>query len=107
MKISTDVFDFDGPLVDSNVIKRRGFFDVVAHEPASAARMQAVLTTVQGDRHTIFESHAASRSASGFKGPDAYAIAIVGYGADDIDSARVVGCSFFPVGEARGVLPGT
>ena len=74
MKISTVVFDFDGTLVDSNAIKRRGFFDVVADEPASAARMQAVLTTAQGDRYTIFESYVASRSASGFKWPDADAL---------------------------------
>lgn len=194
MKISTVVFDFDGTLVDSNSIKRRGFFDVVADEPASTARMQAVLATVQGDRHTIFESYVASRSASGFKGPDADAlvlrysdyvdarvseapempgasemlrglhqagfrafissatpqanlasiverrrwrdwcdglyghpnrksdtlrvicaqlgidacsIAVVGDGMDDLESAMSMGCSFFPVGDARGVLPGT
>ena len=194
MKISTVVFDFDGTLVDSNSIKRRGFFDVVADEPNSVARMQAVLTTVQGDRHTIFESYVASRSASCYKGPDADAlvlrysdyvdarvseapempgaseilrglkfaglrvfissatpqanleriverrnwcdwcdglygypsrksdtlkiisaqlgidacsIAVVGDGADDLDSARSMSCSFFPVGEARGVRPDT
>lgn len=194
MKISTVVFDFDGTLVDSNTIKRRGFFDVVADEPASTARMQAVLATVQGDRRTIFESYVASRSASGFKGPDAdilvlryseyvdasvakapempgafemlrglqragirvfissatpqtnlasiverrrwrdwcdglyghpnrksdtlrairaqlgieaCSIAVVGDGRDDLDSAMSMGCSFFPVGDARGVLPGT
>ena len=194
MKISTVVFDFDGTLVDSNAIKRQGFFDVVADEPASTARMQAVLATVQGDRHTIFESYVAARSAFGIKGPDADAlvrrysdhvdarvaeapempgasemlrglheaglrvfissatplsnlagiverrrwrdwcdglygypsrksdtlkairaqlgidigsIAVVGDGADDLDSARAAGCSFFPVGEARGVPPGT
>lgn len=194
MKISTVVFDFDGTLVDSNAIKRRGFFDVVADEPASTARMQAVLTTVQGDRHTIFKSYVASRSASGFEGPDADAlvlrysdyvdarvseapeipgasemlrglqqsgfrvfissatpqanlasivqrrrwgdwcdglygppncksetlraicaqlgidactIAVVGDGTDDLESAMSLGCSFFPVGDARGVLPGT
>jgi phosphoglycolate phosphatase len=194
MKISTVVFDFDGTLVDSNAIKRRGFFDVVADEPASTARLQAVLTTFQGDRHTIFKSYVVSRSASGFKGPDADAlvlrysdyvearvseapempgasemlrglqqsgfrvfissatpqvnlanvversrwrdwcdglyghpkrksdslrticaqlgidarfIAVFGDGTDDLDSAMSLGCSFFPVGEARGVLPGT
>jgi phosphoglycolate phosphatase len=194
MKISTVVFDFDGTLVDSNAIKRRGFFDVVADEPASAARMRAVLTTVQGDRRNIFESYVASRCLSGLKGPDTDAlalrysdyvdarvseapempgasetlrglqqaglrvyissatpqanlasiverrrwrdwcdglyghpnrkpdtlrticaqlgmetcsIAVVGDGPDDLDSAMSLGCRFFPVGEARGVLPGT
>lgn len=194
MKISTVVFDFDGTLVDSNAIKRQGFFDVVADEPASAARMQAVLAAVEGDRRAIFESYVAARCASGAVGPDAQAlvrrysdhvdahvaeapempgasemlrslhqaglrvfissatplvnltgiverrrwrdwcdglygypsrksdtlmairaqlgidirsIAVVGDGADDFDSARVAGCSFFPVGEARGAPPGT
>jgi phosphoglycolate phosphatase-like HAD superfamily hydrolase len=68
MKISTVVFDFDGTLVDSNSIKRRGFFDVVADEPVSTARMQAVLATVQGDRHTIFGSNVACLRVSGFEG---------------------------------------
>jgi phosphoglycolate phosphatase len=194
MKISTVVFDFDGTLVDSNAIKRQGFFDVVADEPANTARMFAVLAKVQGDRRRIFESYIEARSASGTKGPDADAlvrrysnlvdarvaeapempgasqilrglqqaglrvfissatpldnlariierrrwrdlcnglyghphrksdalrairaqlgtdirsIVVVGDGADDLDSARAVGCGFFPVGEARGVLPGT
>jgi len=194
MRISTVVFDFDGTLVDSNAIKRRGFFDVVADEPASAVRMQAALTTVQGDRQAIFESYVASRSVSGLKGPDADAlvlrysdyvdarvseapempgasemlrglqqaglrvfissatpqanlasiverrrwrdwcdglygqpnrkpdtlrticgqlgmdtcsIAVVGDGADDLESAMSIGCRFFPVGEARGVPHGT
>jgi phosphoglycolate phosphatase len=194
MRISTVVFDFDGTLVDSNAIKRQGFFDVVADEPANTARMKTVLATVQGDRHTIFKSYVETRSASGIKGPDADAlvrrysdlvdsrvaeapempgashilrglqhaglsvfissatplanlariierrrwrdlcnglyghpnrksdtlkaicvqlgidacsIAVVGDGEDDFDSAMSMGCSFFPVGEARGVLPGT
>lgn len=193
MKISTVVFDFDGTLVDSNAIKRQGFFDVVADEPANTARMKTVLATVQGDRHTIFESYIEARRASGIKGPDADALVrrysdlvdarvadapempgasqilrglqqaglrvfissatpldnlerIIerrrwrnwcnglyghpygksdalrairaqlgtdigsianGDGADDLDSARAVGCSFFPVGDARGVMAGT
>ena len=40
-------------------------------------------------------------------GVDSCSIAVVGDGTDDIDSARAVGCSFFPVGEARGVTAGT
>jgi phosphoglycolate phosphatase-like HAD superfamily hydrolase len=40
-------------------------------------------------------------------GTDIRSIAVVGDGADDHDSARAVGCGFFPVGEARGVLAGT
>jgi phosphoglycolate phosphatase len=194
MRISTVVFDFDGTLVDSNAIKRQGFFDVVADEPFNTPRMQAVLATGQGDRYTIFESYVAARDASGIKGPDAdslvrrysdlvdarvaeapempgaseilrelrqaglrvfissatpmanltciierrrwrdwcnglygypyrksdtlktisampginsRSIAVIGDGADDLDSARVMGCIFFPVGEARGVLAGT
>lgn len=194
MKVSAVVFDFDGTLVDSNVIKRQGFFDVVADEPSSALRMKAVLDNVQADRQTIFESYVVSRSTSGFKGPgadeltrrysdyvdacvsdapempgaseilrelqhagicvfissatpqenlesiverrgwrdwcdglyghpnqksdtlrgirarlgiDIRSITVVGDGADDLDSAKVVGCSFFPVGKARGILPGT
>jgi phosphoglycolate phosphatase len=194
MKFSTVVFDFDGTLVDSNAIKRQGFFDVVSKEPTNIARMQAVLATAQGDRRMIFDSYIEACRESGTKGPDADAlvrsysdlvdarvaeapempgasqllrglqhagllvfissatpldnleriierrrwrnwcngiyghphrksdtlrticaqlsidirsIAVVGDGADDLDSARAVGCGFFPVGEARGVLAGT
>lgn len=39
-------------------------------------------------------------------GLDALAIAVVGDGADDRDSADFIGCAFFPVGEARGSTSG-
>ncbi len=40
----------------------------MADEPASTARMQAVVVTVQGDRHTIFGSNVACLRVSGFEG---------------------------------------
>jgi phosphoglycolate phosphatase-like HAD superfamily hydrolase len=32
-------------------------------------------------------------------------VAVVGDGEDDFESAKIIGCHFFPVGEARGIAP--
>jgi phosphoglycolate phosphatase-like HAD superfamily hydrolase len=192
--ISTVVFDFDGTLVDSNAIKREGFFAVAASHSGGAARMQRVLARTEGDRYTIFVAycddareageplsesaenlvqrysehvdrmvaaapempdatlvlrelrkrqrrvylssatpivnlrnvlqargwtdwfdevygHPASKRETLARirdahGLDASSVAVVGDGVDDRDSAACIGCTFFPVGEARGSTPG-
>jgi phosphoglycolate phosphatase len=57
--ISTVIFDFDGTLVDSNAIKRQGFFDVVARHAGGSARMEAILGKVHGDRRALFSAYVA------------------------------------------------
>jgi phosphoglycolate phosphatase len=59
--VSTVVFDFDGTLVDSNAIKRLGFFDVVAAHADGEAVMADVLARVVGDRRAIFAAYARQR----------------------------------------------
>jgi phosphoglycolate phosphatase len=191
--IETIVFDFDGTLVDSNSIKRRGFFAVVASHEGGAAMMQRVLDEVDGDRHAIFDAYVAFQAAANasqvhvaerlvneysahvdaavataaempgatelldglrrygkhvylssatpvtslkgiverrgwsplfdaiFGAPSSKreslvqiraattapisALAVVGDGIDDRDSAAAIGCPFFAVGEARGKRP--
>jgi len=63
--ISTVVFDFDGTLVDSNAIKRQGFFDVVAEHPGGAARMAKVLEQAHGDRKSLFAAYVALAASEG------------------------------------------
>jgi phosphoglycolate phosphatase-like HAD superfamily hydrolase len=65
---STLVFDFDGTLVDSNAIKRQGFFDVVADHADGAARMRRVLDHVKGDRRSVFEAYRDDAASMG-QGP--------------------------------------
>lgn len=60
--VSTVVFDFDGTLVDSNAIKRQGFFDVVAAHAGGAALMASVLARVAGDRRAIFAAYVQERA---------------------------------------------
>jgi phosphoglycolate phosphatase-like HAD superfamily hydrolase len=188
--ISTVVFDFDGTLVDSNAIKRQGYFAVVAGHPGGAECMQAVLGRVTGDRRAVLTAYreaalkreagplpsvdelvqnygdhvdgqvSAAREVEGaaallrelkragrriylssatpltslrrileqrqwlqyfddvfghpaskpetlrvileVAGVKPRAVAVVGDGVDDRDSAASIGCAFFPVGEARG-----
>jgi phosphoglycolate phosphatase-like HAD superfamily hydrolase len=52
------VFDFDGTLVDSNAIKREGFFRVASAHAGSSTDMEAVLASVSGDRRAVFEAYA-------------------------------------------------
>lgn len=52
------VFDFDGTLVDTNAIKREGFFHVASGYSGTSMQMEAVLASVSGDRRTIFEAYA-------------------------------------------------
>lgn len=48
------VFDFDGTLVDSNAIKRRAFFEVLADLDPQGIRVEAVLNAHPGaDRHAL------------------------------------------------------
>jgi len=191
--ITSIVFDFDGTLVDSNAIKRQGFYEVVAEDSGGRARMEQILDQVSGDRRAIFSAYLADTAAPGlertrkaealvriysqrvdaqvvaapeipgatalmeqlrrhqrrlylnsatpidslrmiierrgwrrlFEGifghpagkiesarrvlagtaSGAESIAVVGDGADDRDSAAAIGCTFFPVGEARGTRP--
>ena len=60
------VFDFDGTLVDSNAIKREGFFRLAARYPKGAATMAAVIGTA-GDRHSILSSFAGCMAAAGVR----------------------------------------
>ena len=190
--IETIVFDFDGTLVDSNSIKRRGFFAVVASHEGGAEMMQRVLES--GRRSpAIFDAYVAFQAAANasrrhvaetlvseysahvdaavataaempgatelldglrrygkhvylssatpvaslkdiverrgwsplfdaiFGAPSSKhasllqiraataapisALAVVGDGVDDRDSAAAIGCPFFAVGEARGKRP--
>jgi phosphoglycolate phosphatase-like HAD superfamily hydrolase len=63
--ISTVVFDFDGTLVDSNAIKRQGFFAVVAGHAGGPARMQQVIDRVKGDRQVIFAAYYDDAASAG------------------------------------------
>src|SRR4051794_35828219 len=56
--IATVVFDFDGTLVDSNGIKRQGFFTAVASHAGGDAIMRRVLDEIAGDRRAIFGAYA-------------------------------------------------
>lgn len=53
------VFDFDGTLVQSNDIKRAGFFAVIPQDEASQTAMAAILREPPGDRSEIFRHFAA------------------------------------------------
>lgn len=55
--IRSIVFDFDGTLVDSNELKRRAFFEVVAEHPDGASHMAAALATVGTGRNAIFQDY--------------------------------------------------
>jgi phosphoglycolate phosphatase len=52
-------FDFDGTLVDSNEIKRRSFFDVVAqHDPDGAIAAEVLDEIRPGDRYAVTQEMA-------------------------------------------------
>jgi phosphoglycolate phosphatase len=57
------VFDFDGTLVHSNDIKRRGFFEILGAERNGAARMTEILDNPPGDRTAIISTYAADAGA--------------------------------------------
>jgi phosphoglycolate phosphatase len=59
------IFDFDGTLVDSNEIKRRGFLDVVATHAGGRERMARVLARTSGDRRAVFAAYLADAAAAG------------------------------------------
>ena len=61
LSLTAVVFDFDGTLVDTNKVKRSGFFEVVATDPQGSETMAAVLDRVTGDRRKIFETYLADR----------------------------------------------
>jgi phosphoglycolate phosphatase-like HAD superfamily hydrolase len=63
--ISTVVFDLDGTLVDSNTIKRQGFFDLVDAHVGGLARMAAVLDRVLGDRRAVFAAYLEDAAGAG------------------------------------------
>lgn len=52
------VFDFDGTLIHSNEIKRRGFFEIIEPSLECVARMQAILDDPPGDRTAIISTYA-------------------------------------------------
>jgi phosphoglycolate phosphatase len=58
------VFDFDGTLVDSNAIKREGFFRLAAPYPEGTARMATVIGTT-GDRRSILSAFTVCMAAAG------------------------------------------
>lgn len=64
--ISTVVFDLDGTLIDSNTIKRQGFFDQIEGHAGGPARMAAVIDRVQGDRRAVFAAYLEDAAGSGF-----------------------------------------
>lgn len=59
--IRAAVFDFDGTLVPSNVIKEDSFYVVAAAFPGGHEHMQAILSTKPGDRLVIWSRFAADR----------------------------------------------
>jgi phosphoglycolate phosphatase len=84
--IATVVFDFDGTLVDSNSIKRQGFFVVVANHEGGESMMRHVLHEVVGDRHAIFDAYVAAQAAA--LPPQTYdAAALVGEYTARVDAA--------------------
>lgn len=58
------VFDFDGTLVNSNAIKREGFFRLAARYPKGTATMAAVIETA-GDRGSILSAFAGRMATAG------------------------------------------
>jgi phosphoglycolate phosphatase len=52
------VFDFDGTLVHSNEIKRRGFFEILVGNPDGMSRMAEILDHPPGDRTAIIAQYA-------------------------------------------------
>lgn len=58
------VFDFDGTLVHSNEIKRRGFFDILGPDPDGIAQMTAILSDPPGDRAEILAAYARATGAN-------------------------------------------
>lgn len=74
----------------ASIIKARGWlghFDATYGSPETKADILI--------RHVIPLAGAAER------------VVVVGDGADDRESARAMGCRFYPVGEARGAPPGS
>jgi len=55
---SAIVFDFDGTLVDTNAIKREGFFHIASGCAENSMSMKSVLASVSGDRRTILGAYA-------------------------------------------------
>lgn len=55
------VFDFDGTLVDSNVIKRDAFFSLAKSDRGGENRMRQLLETVGGDRHSVWSAYISER----------------------------------------------
>ena len=62
--IRVAVFDFDGTLVDSNAIKREGFFRLASPHPEGKAAMAASIGTA-GDRRSILSAFADRMASSG------------------------------------------
>jgi phosphoglycolate phosphatase len=58
------VFDFDGTLVHSNDIKRRGFFEILGPDPDGLTRMTAILADPPGDRTEIIAAYARASGAN-------------------------------------------
>jgi phosphoglycolate phosphatase len=75
------VFDFDGTLVDSNAIKREGFFRLAARYPEGVATMASVMGTA-GDRRSILSAFAARMAAEGVRLNAAELVASYGAGVD-------------------------
>ena len=57
MPLKCIVFDFDGTLVDSNYIKKKGFFDIASNDHNGIKIMQQAYTNNPGDRYSIWKKY--------------------------------------------------
>ena len=77
-------FDFDGTLVDSNEIKRRSFFEVVAeHDPDGAIATEVLDEIRPGDRYAVTREMARILSKRGMIPADADRAALACAWAED------------------------
>jgi phosphoglycolate phosphatase-like HAD superfamily hydrolase len=88
------VFDFDGTLVDSNSVKRQGFFDIVMKHEGGAARMQRILERHSGDRRALFEAYVTQTLLDGVCLDESPEALVQAY--SDLTDARVSAASEMP-----------
>lgn len=64
-RFSAIVFDFDGTLVDTNAIKRAGFFKVIGADSCSQDTMRQVIDRIAGDRREVFTAFTVAMGIGG------------------------------------------